>query len=348
MTQVRNGAIIGFGNVAANGHLPSWRERSDFRIIAVADADTARCRVAASLLPGVRTYASAAELLEHERLDFVDIATPPAFHAPAIVAAAHAGVDVLCEKPVTASLAEYGAVRAAVRRAGVVLHTVHNWKYSEAFRTARQLLADGSLGTLNTIAFNTARNGCAAATGDNWRIHAAVSGGGILVDHGWHAFYLLLALAQARPCRIRAALERRRYFDAEVEDTALCAVEFPSLSAEIRLTWAAHERHTSWRLVGDDGQLLIDDDHLVMDGRGAQHSQRLTTALSAGSHHPEWFDGVIDSFRDELDDPDLRGTNQAEAECCLLMLNLAYASGAQASRPIDIPSRTDWLQTELQ
>jgi hypothetical protein len=39
----------------------------------------------------------------------------------------------------------------------------------------------------------------------------------------------------------------------------------------------------------------------------------LTTALSAGSHHPEWFGGVVDAFRNELDDPAARGTNQAEA-----------------------------------
>jgi L-seryl-tRNA(Ser) seleniumtransferase len=56
-------------------------------------------------------------------LDFVDIATPPAFHAPAIISAAQAGVHVLCEKPVTTSVQEYRAVREAIRRTGVVLHT---------------------------------------------------------------------------------------------------------------------------------------------------------------------------------------------------------------------------------
>jgi predicted dehydrogenase len=347
MSAARHGAIIGFGNVAAYGHVPGWREQPEFKIVAVADPDAARGVLAAELLPGVRTYASADELLRHERLDFVDIATPPAAHGPAIIAAANAGVHVLCEKPLTTSWHEYAALRAAVQRAGIVLHTVHNWKYSEGFRTAQRLLADGALGALSTISFDTARNGCAAATADNWRVRASVAGGGILVDHGWHAFYLLLALANERPRRIRATLERRRYIDAEVEDTALCAIDFPSLTAEIRLTWAASERHTRWQLVGHDGRMTIDDDRLVMQGHGIEHSHRLTTALSAGSHHPDWFTGVIEEFRQELDDPAARGANQAEAELCLLMLSLAYASGAQNSRPLDIPAHSDAFERSV-
>jgi len=343
MTKPRDGAIIGFGNVAANGHLPGWRERSDFRIVAVADPEPQRRALAAQLIPGVRTYAAGDELLRRERLDFVDVASPPTLHAPTVIAAAAAGVHVLCEKPLTTAVSEYRAVRAAVERAGVVLYTVHNWKYSEAFRAARQLLAAGTLGALSSISFETARDGCAAASHDNWRVRASVAGGGILVDHGWHAFYLLLALANEQPRRIRACLERRRYVDAEVEDTALCAVDFPSLSGEIRLTWAASERYTRWRVVGDDGYLEINDDEFVVQDKRSRYARRLASALSAGSHHPEWFAGVIDAFRQELDDPAARGVNQAEAECCLMMLNLAYASGAQASRPLDVPGRGDWF-----
>ena len=340
MTPRRNGAIIGFGNVAANGHVPGWRERRDFRIVAVSDCDPQRRTAAAELLPGVRTYATAEEMLGAEQLDFVDIATPPAFHAPAIIAAANAGVHVLCEKPLTSSVEEYREVRAAVSRAGVVLHTVHNWKYSEAFRAVQRLLAEGTVGALNAISFDTARNGCAASNGD-WRMRASTAGGGILVDHGWHAFYLLLALANEEPSRIRAALERRRYVDAEVEDTAVCTIEFPSLVADIRLTWAARERRTCWQLVGNDGCLTIDDDRLTVKRQGTQQAQVLKTALSTGSHHPEWFTGVVDSFCRELEDPDARGTNQIESEWCLLMLSLAYASGAQDSRALNVPSRSD-------
>jgi UDP-N-acetylglucosamine 3-dehydrogenase len=334
---VRRGAIIGFGNVAANGHVPAFRGRPDFHIVAVGDPDAERRALAPVLLPGTHTYTDVATLLRTEQLDFVDIAAPPAVHAPLIIAAANAAVHVLCEKPLTASMHDYHAVQAAVRRAGIVLHTVHNWKYSDAFRTVRRITSGGALGALRSITFDTARNGCAATAADNWRMRAAVGGGGILVDHGWHAFYLMLALTNEAPQRIRAVLERRRYLDAEVEDTALCTVSFPSLTGEIRLTWAAPERRTCWRIVGDEGELLVDDDRLVLRARGAEHLQPLPMALSMGSHHPDWFAGVLDSFRTELDQPAVRGANQREAEWCLQLLSLAYASHAQGGRTLDVP-----------
>ena len=337
MKEVRRGAIVGFGNVAANGHLPGWQTREDFEIVAIADPDAQRRALAGECLPQARLYAGHEELLAHEALDFIDIASPPALHAAAILAAAEAGVHVLCEKPLTTSLEEYEDIRLAVQRAGVVLHTVHNWKYSEAFRRARAMVASGRLGALSAISFDTARNGCAAATRDNWRVRAALAGGGILVDHGWHAFYLMLAFANERPLRIRATLERRRYREAEVEDTARCAVDFPSLKAEIRLTWAAQERRTRWKLIGSKGQLLINEDQLIVEAEGAPQTQRLESALSASSHHPDWFAGVIDEFRTALNDPAQAHANRLEAELCMLMLSQAYASSAQQSRPLAIP-----------
>ena len=336
---VRRGAIIGFGNVAANGHLPGWKTRSDFQIVAIVDPDPERRALAADAVPGARTYPDVATLLQHERLDFVDIAAPPVFHPAAITAAAQAGVHVLCEKPLTTSLPDYLELKRAVERAGVVLHTIHNWKHSEAFQLAQRVVAAGQLGSLRSIVFDTARNGCSVATGENWRVDAAVAGGGILVDHGWHAFYLMLALAQQRPQRIRAALERRRYVDAAVEDTVTCAVDFPSVVGEIRLTWAAEERHTRWQLSGDAGELEIDDDRVVLRGKGPERVRRLASPLSAGSHHPDWFGGVITEFRRALDDPDARRVNRTEAELCGLMLSVATTAGAKVARPLPIPEQ---------
>jgi hypothetical protein len=59
--------------------------------------------------------------------------------------------------------------------------------------------------------------------------------------------------------------------------------------------------------------------------------------LSAGSHHPDWFNGVIDELRAEIDGTAQRGRNQAEAEMCLLLLHQAYASSAQKARALSIP-----------
>lgn len=336
MSRVYRGAIIGFGNVAAHGHVPGWLAQSDFAIVAAADPDAARRAEAERLLPGIRTYAGQEELLRHERLDFVDIAAPPGLHAGAIAAAAGAGVHVLCEKPLTTSISDLHHLQGVVRRAGIVLHTVHNWRYSEAFCAVREVLRSGALGALWRVSFETERNGCAATSGDNWRMDPRLGGGGILVDHGWHTFYLLLALAQQRPLRITARLEKRRYATAAVEDTAHCVVEFPSLKGEIRLTWAAEARRTRWVINGSDGDLVLDEDRLRISGPADSSERRLAAGLSASSHHADWFGGVIDEWRGALSSP--ARSNQNEAALCVRMLEQAYASSRSDARPLEIPA----------
>ncbi|MFN8640924.1 MAG: Gfo/Idh/MocA family oxidoreductase [Candidatus Binatia bacterium] len=270
--------------------------------------------------------------------DAVDVAAPPACHAPLVMAAARAGCHVLCEKPLATTLADFRAMRDAARAAGVALCTVHNWKHSAQFTALHQLLAEGAVGTPRHIRLETIRAGQAMSVGSAWRGDAAVAGGGILVDHGWHAFYLLLGLAGERPRQVRALIERRRDAGASVEDTAICRVDFPSLTGEIFLTWAGDARRTSWRVGGSQGSVTLADDRGAVERDGDRRELSFAGSLSAGSHHPDWFGAVIDDFAVEIADPARRGRNLAEAECCVLLTALAYDSGAQGGRPLAVPA----------
>ena len=326
------GAIIGFGKVAEIAHLPVWLARDDVTIVAVAEPDAARRERAAELLPTARLYGDPAALLrEAATLDFVDIATPPALHAPLIVAAARAGLHVVCEKPLVVSTAEYRRVREAVRKAGVVLFTVHNWKYSEPYARVRALLDAEAIGPLRSITLETVRNGCAESAGAGWRTSAAVAGGGILVDHGWHGFYIMLGFARQRPRAVHAELARRRYLTTDVEDSARCTVTFPTMTGRLVLTWAGTERRTRWLLEGRKGVIEVDDDRVSVRRGEEVESYVCSESLSAGSQHPEWFGRVIDAFRRELRDPAVRGENLLEAGQCIKLLSLAYASHAEAA-----------------
>src|SRR5438093_11916575 len=97
------GAIIGLGNVAVAVHVPALARGDDVEIVAVTDTDPARRQVAGAALPAARWYDSADELLTRERLDFVDICTPPASHGPLTCRALERGFHVLCEKPLVVS-----------------------------------------------------------------------------------------------------------------------------------------------------------------------------------------------------------------------------------------------------
>jgi predicted dehydrogenase len=332
----RRTALLGFGHVAEHGHLPAWRHRRDFAIVAVAEPDAARRAAAARLLPEARVYDDALALLADGRVDVVDIAAPPALHAPLIIRAARAGCHVLCEKPLTTTLADYRAVADAARAAGVTLCTVHNWKHSDQYLELARVIAAGGIGRPTHLRLEIIRAGRAISVGSEWRGDAALAGGGILVDHGWHALYLLLGLADQSPQRLRSTIERRRYTGADVEDTATCEIEFPDLRGEIFLTWAGDARQTRWRVDGTAGHVELVDDRGEMVRDGARRELRFARSLSVGSHHPDWFAAVIDDLAAEIADPARRGRNLAEAERCVTLMALAYESAAQGGRMLDV------------
>lgn len=331
-------ALLGFGHVAEHGHLPAWRQRRDFCVIAVAEPDPGRRAVAQRLLPEAAMYSSAAELFAAEAPEVVDIAAPPTRHASLAVAAARAGAHVLCEKPLTTSLPDFIAMRDAAATAGVTLYTVHNWKHAPQFVQLAALLRDGAVGQPAHIRLETIRIGRAVSVGGEWRADAALSGGGILVDHGWHALYLLLGLAGERPERVRATTERRRYTTDEVEDTASCTIDFPSQRGEIFLTWAGESRRTRWQVSGSEGTVALADDRGEWQRNGDRRELEFARSLSAGSHHPDWFGAVVDDFALEIGDAARRGRNLAEAECCLVLLTLAYRSAAHGGRSLTVDS----------
>ncbi len=334
------GALIGVGNVALHGHLPGWQARSDVAIVAATDVRPAQQAEVATRLPGARWFDSADALLAEAELDFVDICTPPSSHAAAVRLALDRRLHVLCEKPLVFAPAELDELAARAAAADRALYTVHNWHHAPIVRRAHELLTAGAIGPLERVSWETLRlrpaptgNGTEA----NWRVDAAIGGGGVLIDHGWHVFYIIGRWIGRTPTAVEATLERRRHTDWPVEDTATVRVTFPGVTADILLTWAADTRRTRAELIGRDGVMTLDDEALVLAARGAGE-QRWTCppGLSVGSHHPEWFHRVVDGFLRALTDPAERAANLAEARVCVTLHDRARES-SRTKRPVALP-----------
>jgi predicted dehydrogenase len=237
-------------------HARSWRQHAARgAVVAVADAsaDRARHLIDRHADGRARAYADWADLLADPAVDAVDICLPHHLHADAIIAAARAGKAILCEKPLCLSLAESARVGDALRSAGVTYMAAHNQLFQPSLIEARRLLADGALGRpylyrsieagQNRL-FRAGRPPVEVGAGESafaWRIDPARSGGGELLDTGWHAVYRLLALSGERPTEV-TALTGRYFVDelpAGVEDTALVLVRFASGAlGEITTSWA--------------------------------------------------------------------------------------------------------------
>ncbi len=340
------GAIVGFGKVAAEAHVPGFSRSPGFEIVAVVDPSEAQRARARELLPKVRGYADLAAAIEGEgKLDFADIAAPPKYHAPSAIAALERNVHVLCEKPLALDWSEIGELRRAARRSGHALFAVHNWKYAPLFGRLRGLLRGGAIGEVATIDWQVMRpNPPQGATDAGWRLDRAQAGGGILMDHGWHAFYLMLFLAGRPPRAITATLGHDLGF--EVENDARCEIDFGGgLAAKIALRWGAPARYTGGVVHGSNGAIAIEDDRLVVrvTGRDEQVT-RFSPALSASSYHPEWFPALLDDFRAEIAHLDRRGKSLAEAVTVAELMAAAYASSG-AAIALAAPDEDGWRST---
>jgi predicted dehydrogenase len=331
------GAIVGFGSVAEHGHWPVYRESAAFRIVAVVDSSAARGAVACRLDPGMRVHESLADLARDESIDFVDICTPPAPHPAQAAEALQNGWHVLCEKPLTLDPGQYAHLSALAETSGTVLFTVHNWKMAPIVRAAREAVAAGAVGAVRDVDLFTWRNshckgatrgaagGAAVAAAEDWRLHRSTAGGGVLVDHGWHAFYLVTTFVNAEPLRVRAMMHAPSGEADGLEDSADVSVAFAHAEARIHLTWRASQRRNLIVVGGDRGTVVVDDDRLLVMPRDGEWSERLFEApLSGGSHHADWFGALLNAFADEVDNPAARGANLKEAGWCVALTDAAY------------------------
>jgi predicted dehydrogenase len=296
---VLKGAFIGFGNVAANGHVPGWRAREDVRIVAATDAATSRREAFLAVCPDGRWYGSADDLLAREKLDFVDICAPPGSHATLIARALDAGLHVLSEKPLVTRIEDARRVGAAAVRAGRVLHTVHNWLEAPICKKISTLVDEGAIGAVRSVRWRTLRTQPAIAVSadgvTNWRVHPAMAGGGILFDHGWHAIYCVMRWVGA-PLGVAAQLETRRFHQHPLEDTASVDLVTTVGSSTIFLTWAADERSNTIDIEGEKGEIRVVGDAVTVTSNSQEQRWSCPPSLSEGSHHPDWFGGVAADF----------------------------------------------------
>ena len=143
------GGIAGLG-FFGRIQMEAWRRMSGVEIVAACDLDPERGREAAP-----SAYTSFEEMLERERLDFVDIATRPEQHLDMVRSAAARGIPVICQKPMAPSWEQAVELTRVVERAGIPCMIHENWRWQPWYREARRRIETGDIGTPVTYHFRT-------------------------------------------------------------------------------------------------------------------------------------------------------------------------------------------------
>jgi predicted dehydrogenase len=253
--------IIGGGGIAGE-HLAGYLQAPEaVTVTAIADIDPEHAQNAAARAGGARVFLDYREMLASGVVDAVDICLPHHLHADAIVAAAGAGLHILCEKPLCLTMDEARAVQAAVTSAGVTLMCSHNQLFLPPVVAARELLRKGILGTVYEARTTDSFYNDFDPSTMGWRAHRSTSGGGELIDTGYHPTYLLLHLIDSEPVEVVAMLARHRLTFMEGEDSAQVLVRFADGAIGTLMTsWAFDPAGSTekFSVVGEAGSLWSD------------------------------------------------------------------------------------------
>jgi predicted dehydrogenase len=177
-------------------------------------------------------------------IDAVLLATPHSLHKAQVIAAAAAGKQVFCEKPLALRRDDAAEMFAACRGAGVVLAVGHNRRFWPAMRALRAIVAGGELGTILHVEGHNSNENSQNIT-QGWRLSPEESPGGGLTGAGLHVldgFVSLLGPARQVYARLSA-----RETGPPPLDTATLAIEFvngvSATLATVRATpfyWRVH------------------------------------------------------------------------------------------------------------
>ena len=158
--------LVGGGQGSFIGRVHATAAVLDNRAELVAGALSSNAERAKASAPAYdikpdRAYGGIDELIEKElalpedqRIDFVSIATPNHTHFAIAKAAVEAGLNVICDKPMTFDLAQAEELVSVVEKSGVVFAVSHNYTGYPLVRQARQMIQAGELGEIQAIRSN--------------------------------------------------------------------------------------------------------------------------------------------------------------------------------------------------
>jgi predicted dehydrogenase len=209
-------------------------------------------------------------------IDAVDICLPHHLHGPAIIDAASAGKDILCEKPLCTTLEEADRIVEVVKSSGILYQSAHNQLFMPCVREAKKRIDSGAIGEVRWLRSQDCFVADPKGFAGKWRADVKTQGGGELIDTGYHPTYRLMYLANAEVIGVRGSMGR---FVQPIggEDTALVQVRFANGAlGEILTSWAMNNPYGTYQIhvVGSEGQVFGTGEELWHLPRGAKEPSK--------------------------------------------------------------------------
>jgi len=314
--------LIGFGVAGSVFHAPLIASTSGLQLAKVVTASPERAEQARGRYPEVTVVASAEALWEQAgSLDLVVVAAPNDTHVPLAHAALAAGLPVVVDKPLCATVEEGHRLIEDARRRRLLLTVFQNRRWDGDFLTLQQLLAEGALGQV--WRFESRFERWRPVPKPGWRQRGGSGeAGGLLYDLGSHLIDQALVLFG--PVRQVYAELERRYPGAQVDDDSFVALTHCSgLRSHLWMSALAAQLGPRLRVLGSTGGytkygLDPQEDALRAGGRPDQPSWGVEPAerwgmLGSGDDlrplptlagaYPRFYEGVVAALRGAASPP---------------------------------------------
>ncbi len=213
---------------------------------------------------GIPAYATQEELLAAPDVDAVCICTPSGLHTAQAIAAMRAGKHIVCEKPMSLTLADADALIATARETGVKTCIISQFRFTPAVQQLRRAIEAGALGrivsgSLQMKYFRTEAYYAQAS----WRGTWAMDGGGALMNQGIHGIDVFRYLMG--PVRQLNGYARTLTRPIEVEDSAVAVLEFQSGAVGTlegsTTCYPGYPRRIE--ICGDHGSVVLEEDAIL-------------------------------------------------------------------------------------
>lgn len=311
-------AVIGLGHQAIEDHIPGILESDLAELLAVCDSDEEKTSIWSKKL-NIKGYTSYLNLFANEKLDFVIIATPHDTHARIAIEAANHGIHVLKEKPFAQNLSEAIHLASLFDSKGINLSVTLQRRFNPIYTTFFQLL--DRIGELLFIEMKYAL--FVENPHDGWRGKKILSGGGCILDMGYHMVDMLIWYF---------GLPQKVYADfssvpingdnVDVEDNAFINFSYEKGTQGCLILSRYHSPKTEYiKAVGKKGIIVVERGKITRLKNNGEIIESLTRENSwqiAASDQIDYFCKVILGQEENISSPKKHLEHMSFIESCYL------------------------------
>jgi predicted dehydrogenase len=249
-------AILGAGLISGTKHIPAFlRLKHKVDLVALCDVNREGAEKVADNFGIPHVYADLGELLAREKLDLINICTPPRTHAKLAIQAIKQGTNVLIEKPMAMSVAECDAIISEAQTAGVKVGVAHSDLFYDAFMKARELVDHNVIGEFRGMRiFLSTPTDYMTSRPDHW---AHKLPGGVFGESGPHVVYMTLAFINPV---LDVAVQGKKVLDypwSQYEDYRIEIIGEKATNS-IVLAYTSNQWMAAVDILGSKGALFLD------------------------------------------------------------------------------------------